>query len=157
MLLKLMGGALLLCACFCISYYYSSTERKRIAKVRGVSLLVRYIKDNVDWYSMPIDKILLSCREDILLNLGVENIASDLSELCKELEPMCDRESGRILKSLARDFGKGYREHQMKMCDVAISELEKHLEILESTYPIRKRRITTICFSLGGMILIALW
>lgn len=157
MLLKLMGGALLLGACFCISYYFSSTERKRMAKVRGVSSLVRYIKDKVDCYSMPIDKILLSCREDILFNLGVEKNVSDLSELCKELEAMCDRESEKILKSLARDFGKGYREHQMKMCDVAVSALEKHLEILENAYPMRKRRIITVCFSLGGMILIAIW
>lgn len=155
-MLKLIGGVLLLIACWSISYYFSSIEKKRMARVRELISLMRYIRENVDCYSMPIDKILESCRGDILLKLGIEKKVSDLSELFAELENTCDSECKRILVELARDFGKGYREHQMKKSDIAIAALEKHLGVLEMTYPVRKKRITTLCFSLGGMLLIAL-
>ena len=127
-----------------------------MSNVSQLILLIRYIRDNVDCYSMPIDKIIESCRDDILLNLETEKKSIDLLKLYDELEKKCDDESKRIFKEFTRDFGKGYREHQLKICDVAISAFEKHLSALESTYPVRKKRIATLCFSLGGMILIAL-
>lgn len=155
-ILKLIGGTLVLIACFGVSHYFSSIEKKRMERVRDLIYLVRYIKDKVDCYSMPIDKILEACSGDLLLRLGIEEKVRDLSELSEKLEKTCDSRSKEILYELSGDFGKGYREHQMRLCDIAISALERHLGSLESTYPVRKKRRATLCFSIGGMILIAL-
>lgn len=155
-MLKLIGGILLLVACFGVSHYFSGLGQKRMSYVRELISLIKYIRDNIDCYSMPIDKILESCRGDILYNLGIEKKISDLSELYDELKKSFDGECIKILYTLARDFGKGYREHQMKICDTAVLALERHLETLEIAYPAHKRRIATLCFSIGGMLLIAL-
>ena len=155
-ILKLIGGMLLLAACFGVSHYFSVIEKKRMERVRDLIHLIRYIKDKVDCYSMPIDKIFDACGGDILLKLGIEEKVRDLSELFGKLENTCDSKSEKILYELAGNFGKGYREHQMRLCDIAVSALERHLGVLESTYPMRKKRLSTLCFSIGGMLLIAL-
>ena len=155
-IVKLIGGLLLLVACFGVSHYFSSIEQKRMEHVRRLISLVRYIKNSVDCYSMPIDKILEAFGEDKLLELGTEKKVKDLLELYDELGKTCDSVSSKILYELSRDFGKGYREHQMRICETAISALERHLALLEETYPVRKKRLTTLCFSIGGMLLIAL-
>ena len=85
-ILKLIGGTLILIACFGVSHYFSSIEKKRMERVRDLIYLVRYIKDKVDCYSMPIDKILEACSGDLLLRLGIEEKVRDLSELSEKLE-----------------------------------------------------------------------
>ena len=155
-MMKLLGGALILFAGFVASSHYANTERERIERLRELVFFIRYVKDKVECYSMPMDQILDSCKESILRNLGVKKKVSALSELFDECAPFGGEEIKSILERFCLDFGKGYREHQVKLCESTANAVESHLKKLESTYPTRKKTATTLCFAVGGIVLIAL-
>lgn len=142
-------------SCAMTASYIASAEKKKIEQTEAFIALVKYIKNQIDCYSMPMEKILHSCPE-LLLRLGIEKEISSLSELLSECEIVCGEDCKKILYTFSESFGKGYREHQVKRCDAAVTELEEIKKRLGTEYPSKKKTAAALCFAVGGALLIAL-
>ena len=119
--------------------------------------LLRYVKTQVDCYSMPIDKILSGCNEEMLSECGYSGSAKpkSLGELlsgCASVEPAIYK----TMRGFADEFGKSYRAEQVKLCDRYIDELSSFRSDLSERLPIRKKLNSTLCLSGSAAIIILL-
>ena len=143
---------MLIFSCVAAATHVSSIEKKKISRTAALISVISYIRNQIELYASPIEKILMSCRKELLSELGVENDPTSLSELFEESDKECER----ILSDFERSFGKGYRSDQVKLCDSTVSELERVKRALEESYPSKKRTAFALSLALGGTLLIAL-
>ena len=155
-MIKFFGCVLVLFASFGMSSCILGKDRERISHARELIDFIRFIKDKVECYSMPIDQIIGLYHGRMLLNSGGEKEICGLSDIFMNDEMICDDDVKNMLLSFAGDFGKVYREQQVKLCDDVLTDLVRYLKGLESKFPARKKTVMTLCFAAGGIILIML-
>lgn len=155
-MLKIIGGGFIALSCTLLYHFFNYTECRRIETVELFMSLVKYIRDKIDLYSMPIDKILESCRESIIIRLGVEKRVSNIEELLSECDAEWGEECDRILRDFLDSFGKSYREQQLRLCEITASALDEQRRRLEKEYSARRKTVAALCAAVGGMIFIAL-
>ncbi len=154
-MMRIIGGSALLVSCALTSSYIISSEKNKIEQIEAFIALIKYTKERIDCYAMPIERILKSAG-DILLRIGVEKDITDFSQLVSECEIVCGEDCKKSLSVFAGSLGKGYREHQVKLCDTTLAELEEIRKRLVSAYPSKKKTTAALCFAVGGALLIAL-
>ncbi len=154
-MMRIIGGSAIILSCALTVSCISSAEKKKIEQIEAFISLIKSIRHHIECYSMPIEKILLSSK-DILLRLGVEKDISSFSQIFSECEITCGEDFEKILRAFSISLGKGYREDQVKMCDMALSELEEIRKKLIAAYPAKKKTAAALCFAAGGALLIAL-
>lgn len=154
-MMRIIGGCALLISCALTSSYIISVEKNKIEQIEAIIALIKRIRDRIDCYAMPVEKILNSAG-DILLSLGIEKNITDFTQLLSECEIVCGEDCKKILNTFADTLGKGYREQQVKLCDTTISALEDIKRKLVSAYPSKKKTTIALCFAFGGALLIAL-
>ena len=155
-MLRVIGGAFIAVSCLAIYNCFKYAERERIETIEVFAVLVKYIRDKIELYSMPIDKILESCRESIVSRLGVEVKVSSVGELLSECNAELGEECDRILKDFAESFGKSYREQQITLCEITASALDEQRKRIEKEYSARRKTVAALLAAVGGMIFIAL-
>ena len=155
-MLKIIGGGFIAISALAVYHVFKCVERQRIEALDTFISLIRYIRDRVDLYSMPIDKILLSCKESILSRVGAEASVRDIHELLSECDAVWGEESDRILRDFADSFGKSYREQQIKLCEITAKALDEQRKRLEKEFLARRKTVAALCAAIGGMIFIAL-
>ena len=153
-MIKLVGGALIVIASIGTAYYISATEKKKIEQIEALIALIKYVRNQIDSFSMPIEKILSSCPV-LLSRLGVNEKISSISELASRCDISCE-ECKKIINDFVLSLGKGYREREIKLCDKAIGELEDIKNRLVLSYPSKKKTAAALCLAFGGALLIAL-
>lgn len=136
-----------------------SYQKKKLVQLRGYISLFAYIKNQISCYMLPIDKILLDCDEGILHDCGF--YASSRPKSIEDIIDGCvfylDNEIQQKLHLLARDFGKGYLNEQIKLCDRYISELKGIYEHFSGERIKDKKLSLAICLSISlSLILILL-
>ena len=156
MILKLLGSALLITSSISASRVLIGIEQKRIKQTDSFIALIRYIRDRIDCYSTPIDKILSTCPDDILLEIGGRNGEFSFWELVSQNDMVLDGEGKRILREFSESLGKNYRERQIKLCDSAISTLENYRKTKNADLTAKRKAINAICLAIGGITVIAL-
>ena len=154
-MLKLIGGMAVMISCSLCASYITSLEKRKIEQTEAFIELIKHIRNQIDCYSMPIEKIFLSAK-DMLLKLGIEKEIRTFSDLLSECEIESGEEAKKTLNTFAESLGKGYRENQVKMCDGVLSELEVIRKKLTDAYPSKKKTTAALCFAGGGALLIAL-
>lgn len=154
-MMRIIGGSALLVSCALTSSYIISSEKNKIEQIEEFIALIKYTKERIDCYAMPLEMILKSAG-DIILRLGVEKDITDFSQLIAECEIVCGEDCKKLLSVFAGSIGKGYREHQVKLCDTTLDELEEIRKRLVSAYPSKKKTTVALCFAAGGALLIAL-
>ena len=147
---RIIGGTAIILSCTMAASYINSLEKRKIEQAEALIELVKYTRDQIDSYAMPIEKILLGSKE-ILIKIGKENIKS-----FSELSEGCIEECRKTILLFGESIGKGYREQQVKMCDRVLSELESIRKKLAEAYPSKKKTNSALCFAAGGALLIAL-
>ena len=154
-MLKLAGGAAVMISCAMASSYAVSVEKRKIEQLETFISLIKHVRNQIDCYSMPVEKIL-AMGSEFLKRLGVEDGTSDFSRLLSECKIECGEDCKKILYTFSENLGKGYREHQVKMCDGTLSELEDIRKRLLAAYPSKKKIAFALCFAAGGALLISL-
>ena len=154
-MLKIIGGGALLISCILTSSYVASVEKSKIDQLEDFILLIKYIRNQIDSYSAPIEKIMRECK-DILLRLDVQEEITDFSQLLLAREIKSGDNCKNILHTFADSLGKGYREQEVKLCDVTIAELDTIRKKLTEEYPNKKKTAAALCLAAGGALLIAL-
>ena len=120
--------------------------------------LLLYIKQSIECYLLPIDRIIGSVDEDILIRCGL-NRAIDyngLSQLINNADYYIDGEAIEILRSFANNFGSSYGKDQIEMCSRTIDKLQMQLEKLKSKAEKENKMRLTLSVSISVSIVLLL-
>ena len=147
--LVVLGGAIL-------AYMLNSKAKCTLTRTEGFISLLRYIKTQVDCYSMPLSRILENCNDSIYSDCGYvgEKKPNDLSELISGC-PSLDGRALKIMSEFSEEFGKSYRGEQVKLCDRCIDELAILRTEVSEGLPLRRKLNSTLCMS-GAMAIVIL-
>jgi hypothetical protein len=94
----------------------------------------------IDCYALPIDEILKRCEGEVLFRCGwiSEERPGDLLELFYAVR-INDKAVYKTVLDFCSDFGRNYREEQLKRCDVSLCELQERRDQLRSDFQNRKK------------------
>lgn len=142
---KALGVLLVFLGGFFISVRMNKRAENELRLTDSWISLMRYIKGQVECFGMPVENIFSKCDKGILFDLGYEKPSApkDFSELIAECD-MPDEEAATIIYDYTKEFGKFYREEQLKRCDYYISALEEKRKLENEKLPQRKRLNTTL-------------
>ena len=102
-------------------------EKLKISQADAYIGLIEYIKNQVECYNIPIDKIIESCDRDILNKCGALNTGyKTVADVVNAANMYIDEEIVDILMKFANEFGTVYRDEQLKMCNYHINELREY-------------------------------
>lgn len=153
---KAIGGALLLLSSLMCASKMITAERKKIERVGAYIDIISHVRNQIDLYSAPLHKIFSEIDHVTLQSLGLSVVPKVFDGFILEGDRYVGEETVKVLREFSATLGKGYREMQIKLCDRAISELEKQKRDMEGAYPSKKKTILALCLCIGGMALIAL-
>lgn len=156
-MVKILGSVIIISCGVAFAYLLNGKARTRLIQLEGFIELVRYLRAQIDCFSMPIPTALARCPGGVLEKCGVrscENIRT-----VRDLIDECDcsaEEIGELMRGFAADVGRGYKYEQLALCDRTIERLEEHRETLAATLPARNKLNGTlcVCFSLAVVILL---
>ena len=151
-ILKLVGTMMLVCSGFAASY---ELNRRAVAALRqneGMMSLLRTVRGQIECFARPISEILSASDTRDLLACGYfgEETPSDLLGLLSQCK-VYDRATVKIVLQFAEEFGRGYREDEVRACDYVLSRLEERRVQMAAELPIKKKRNTAlaVCASLA--------
>ncbi len=134
-MIRICGLILLLSASVGVSFTLIGREAKRIRELEGICELIRYIKNNIDSFLMPLEGIFLSFHCDELEKCGfeAEMKAHGLAAAAGADFLSVDGKALGALSAFAGSLGTGFRDDEVKRCEyylelfgaLAVSEKEK--------------------------------
>ena len=128
-----------------------------LARVDAYLSLLKYVRTQIDCYALPIGEIFGRCSEELLYTCGwsQKGSPSTVDELfsCNKIS---DKEAKNVIFEFCSDFGRSYREEQLKRCDSCINSLEKCRERLAGEVPNKKKLNLTLCLSASAALIILL-
>ena len=108
--------------------------------------LLRRIRGQIECFGRPIGEILGGCGAEELAACGytVEGAPADLSTLLSHVTA-CDTPTLETVSRFAEEFGRGYREDEVRACDYALSILDARRATLADELPLKKKQNTVLC------------
>ena len=154
---KILGSIIIISCGLALAYLLNSKARARLAQLEGFIALVRYLRAEIDCFSIPIPSALSRCPCGVLERCGAR--CDEKFKTVRELLDACDcsaDEIGELMYGFASDVGRGYRHEQLALCDRTIERLEEHREALAARLPARQKLNGTLCVcsSLAVVILL---
>lgn len=147
---KLVGcAAVLLCGAI---YPRLRARDRRHAKGQAEALasLVRFVREQIEYYRMPLDAILARCDGEILCHFGK---GSTLLEIF-DATPWLDGRLEKIALEFAHEIGRGYFFEQLNICQRAGEQLDIWLKSCAETEV--KRAKTQGVLSIGAAALMVI-
>ena len=133
-------GAVAIFACgVLIGTGLAAFERRRVAQAEGFLLLLRYIRLQIDCFSMPVARILSECDRDLLLACGVEHPPKDFKTLLGGTKLFLREDVCRLLEDFGACLGGSYREEQLRCCDYYLTRLCPYCDKLRAELQGRER------------------
>ena len=157
MALRIVGAAILSLCGVLFAAHLNRRAECRLRQVEGWISLLRFVKAQVECFSLPMSEILWQCDREILRSCGYPADLSPKSfSAMIEAASFCDGECARIAHAFAEEFGKGYREEEMRGCDYYLAQLEAHKESLAKKLPAQKKMNATlsVCAALALVLLL---
>ena len=163
MLFKLLGAVSILLSAAIFYFEGLKYENRKLRQTEGFISLLRYIKKQIGCFSTPINAIISECDKEILSSCGIKegewesgtsaNLMSDMLDAC---ELCIDGRAIQSLKKFTRDFGKSYREEQIKSCDYYISELEEYRNDIQREIPKQRKIRLALCLCVSVSLILLL-
>ena len=157
MVLRLLGAAILSLCGVLLAAHLNRRAECRLRQVEGWISLLRFVKAQVECFSLPMSEILLRCDRGLLQTCGYSaDIAPKSFSAMIEASGFVDGECARVVRAFAEEFGKGYREEEMRGCDYYLAQLEVHKEALAKKLPAQKKMNATlsVCAALALVLLL---
>lgn len=147
---------MLICA-YAIGQLLSSEAERSLTCARSLCELLRYTREMIDSFSMSGTQILQRCEESLLARCGYSKSERptcflDLSEGCE----IGDVECAKIFCDFCRNFGKGYRDEQLRSCERCLDRLGTRAEQLHGEVAAKKKIIVVSVLSEALMLAIIL-
>ena len=155
---KLIGGALLLVSALMIYLRFQHQNKKKTSQIEGFIKLISYIKNQIECYMIPIDRILFLCDKEVLYECGYgESVPpQSLKTLINNINPYMNNEASSIINRFANEFGTSYSNEQIRSCERCINELKKIKEVMNDKNARDKRVQLAICVCVSFSIIIIL-
>ncbi len=153
---KIVGALVLVLSGVGGAYYMNQSANAALAQIEGWIAFLRYVRMQVECFSLPISDILKRCDPALLLACGYEDETTPKTpeELLSGVT-IRDGASEGILRGFFDEFGKGYREEQVRSCDYHATLLGERREALAARLPERKKLHTTLCVA-GALAVVVL-
>ncbi len=156
-LLKLTGAVLLTCSGIAASHVMNRKESEALRQNEGMMALLRTVRGQIECFARPIPEILSACERKELDACGYfgEDVPKDLLGVIGQCRRY-DEESVEIVSRFAEEFGRGYREDEVRACDYTLSLLDQRREVLAKELPAKKKRNTvlSVCAALALALLL---
>lgn len=156
-IIKLAGTLMLVCSGWSISHKCNVRATAALRQNEGYLSLLRTVRGQIECFARPIGEILASCENTDFYVCGYlgDESPKDLGTLLAGCQ-WYDVPTRSIVSRFAEEFGRGYREEEVKACDYALSLLDARRESLAAELPQIKRRNTAlwVCGSLAIALLL---
>lgn len=153
---RIFGALIMVISGVCGAYMLNGKASGTLRQTDAFIAFLRYVKLQIDCFSLPLGDILSRCDAELLCECGFRGAQTprDIRELVSQCG-IYDTETARILENFSEVFGKSYREEQLRQCDYYISLLEGRREKLSAELPVRKKLNSTLCIS-GALAVVIL-
>lgn len=118
--------------------------------------LVRYIKTQIDCFMLPVDKIISDYTANNDSQISSELKKSSFPKSAENLKSIVGDEEYEAFLYLAKSLGRGYRDEQLKLCDICTKSLESVLEKQKSDMQPKIKTHRAFCL-LGSVMIIILF
>ena len=152
---KLLGGGLIILCGYICGRSICQREERKLRQIDGLIDFVSCIRDKIDRYLMPIDRILKECDRDVLYVCGFSGEAENLCEMV-DGAVFFDESIRGEMQSFAEELGRGWRESQLKLCDRSLGALRRERDRLSADLPRSQRAAMTLAMSVSAGITILL-
>ena len=155
-LYTIVGALILLWSALDGAVRLNRNTDRNISLIDGYVALIRFARTQIDCYALPADEIFKRCDRELLSGCGYTNDEppTEFVVFFDKLN-ISDRTARRIVSEFCSDFGKHYRDEQLKRCDACISMLEEYRDKLRGEAKDTKKLNYTLCLS-GAVALIIL-
>ena len=163
MSIKLLGSLLLLCAGVWSSFMLARYERMRVSVLDGYMALIRLIRDEIDCFAKPLDRILDEADPAVVsacVGRGGHRhvpVVRDLGYMIRSSRAYLGAEAERLLHGFSEGIGKGFREGEVKRCDECLDALGEQRGRLFDSLPARLRTGCTLCVTVSLSAALLLW
>lgn len=159
--LKLIGGASLFASVSIISLNAKRRDGERLARLESQIRFVRFVRERIDRYLLPIGEILRECDKDLLDTLCIgcqkEFEATDADGLRAILHSgQYYADGGEMFDSFLARLGSSYREDEVAACDECIRELSGIKSKLALELPKERKSRAVLGFCLAAALIIIL-
>lgn len=156
--LKILGAMLIACSGLLLSRSLNGSERRRLAEIEGIIAFLRFMRTNIDAYSMPLSEILSRCPREIYADCGYsrDGAPTTVGELFENCA-VSDAIAAQVFREFAAEVGKGYRCEQLALLSRTLDALEERRRALSSALPSRMRVNAAVCISVSLSVVILLF
>ena len=157
LIFKCLGAfAILFCGALA-GMCFAAFERKKLAQAEGFLSLLRFIRVQIECFSMPVGEILSACDRNVLLACGTERVPKDLAELLSQGKLYLSEEVCHLLTALSKRLGTGYREEQLRCIDYYIARLTPYCDTLRCELQKRERMALLLPLTFCAALILLLW
>ena len=154
---KAAGAAILLIAAGGMGWTEIREGRVRVAELRALVKLIRFIRENIERLSKPLGEIFAEYADPLLESSGFLPTArrEGMERAAHSVRWHLSEEERAILYSFAAALGKGYREEQAELCRMTESRLSDAERELRESAPGRERlwRSIPVLMALSAILL----
>lgn len=154
---KVAGAVLVL---FCVLLWgvlHILQERAQRARAEGFLALLRYIRVQIDCFSMPVGDILASADAALLAACGAKDVPpADFGALLSLGEGDLTPEVYETLAAFDRELGTRLRDEQLRLCDRSITQLARLCEAARTDAPRREKLLLLLPPALAGIVILLL-
>lgn len=151
-ILRIFGAVILSLSGIAAAYALNSTAQRGLSQAEAFISFLRFLRSEIECFSMPLSRAMARCPSDILTECGCEEQIHGLRGFL-QCCAVYDSETVELMLRFCDDVGKGYRDEQLLLCDYYISLLDERRRYLFEALPSRKKRNSALCLA-GALALV---
>lgn len=154
--MKTAGSLFLFISSLMMSYRYSDSQKSRLKNLEYLIGLVRYIRTQIDCFMLPVDKIISDYTSDDNSQIASELKKSSFPKSAENLKNILGIEEYEVILNLSKSLGRGYRDEQLKLCEICIDSLDSIHEKHKADMQSKIKTYRAFCL-LGSVMIIILF
>lgn len=146
---RILGAVMLVLSGIGTARVLNRSASSALEGTEGAIAFLRYTRGQVECFALPLPELIGRCEPEILRKMGYRQ-GMAVPESMEEFVRCCaisDRQSAALLKRYAGEFGKNYREGQLRSCDYYLGLLEERRAALATALPAKRRLNSTLSIS----------
>ena len=153
---KLVGAVLLALSGVAGAVWMNRRSSMGLRQADGFLALLRYVRNQVECFALPVSEILRRCDPRVLSECGYasESVPRRMEELVEACR-VEDRETVAYMARFSAEFGRCYRDEQVQSCEYYCSLLLSRRNALAGELPGKKKLHSTLCVS-GALAMVIL-
>lgn len=156
---SIIGACLISLSAMAYFKEINTYKRRGLKQSEAFIELIEYIKNQVECFLLPIDKILEACDKGLLAKCGFTTDSKSplsISEIIDYSDLYVDTEVAGLMKKFANEFGSVYKDEQIRLCNYCISELKSYVNKAQGRYANDRRMYLglSLCFAVSLIMML---